>query len=44
MDDIGFILTCYGVTLGAVAVYVTVLFRRARRTGRSAKREELPWT
>ena len=44
MDDAGFIFTCYGVTLGAVVAYITVLLRRARRTGRTAKTEELPWT
>ncbi len=44
MDDAGFIFTCYGVTLGAVALYIGLLLRRARRNGRTAKAEELPWT
>lgn len=44
MDDAGFIITCYVVTLGSLAVYMTMLLRRARRTGRTAKHEELPWT
>ena len=30
MDDAGFVLTSYGLTLGAVVVYVIVLLRRAR--------------
>jgi len=44
MDDAGFIFACYGITLAAVLLYASALFRRARRTGRSAKREDLPWT
>lgn len=44
MDDAGFIFTCYGVTLGAIGVYIAMLLRRARRNGRTAKTEELPWT
>ena len=44
MADAGFILTCYGLTLGAIATYFIVLFRKARRTGKAAKPEELPWT
>ena len=44
MDDAGFIFACYGITLGAVATYAWYLLRRARRTGRDIKAEELPWT
>jgi hypothetical protein len=44
MDDAGFIFTCYGLTLGALVVYMVALLRRARRTGRTAKSEDLPWT
>ena len=44
MDDAGFIFTCYGLTLGAVVVYAFVLLRRARRNGRAARSEDLPWT
>jgi hypothetical protein len=44
MDDAGFILTCYAVTLGAALVYAVVLMRRARRAARSARAEDLPWT
>jgi len=44
VDDAGFIFACYGVTLGALLMYAGVLLRRARRTGRAAKHEDLPWT
>ena len=44
MDDAGFIITSYVLTLGAVAAYAVVLVRRSRRTGKNAKREDLPWT
>ena len=44
MDDAGFIFACYGITLGAIVAYVGYLLRRARRTGRTAKAEDLPWT
>ena len=44
MADAGFIFTCYGLTLGAIGLYAAFLVRRARRTGRAAKAEELPWT
>jgi hypothetical protein len=44
VDDAGFIFACYGVTLGALLMYAGVLLRRARRTGRAAKPEDLPWT
>jgi hypothetical protein len=44
MDDAGFIITCYVLTLGAVSTYAAFLVRRARRTGRTAQAEELPWT
>ena len=44
MDDAGFILACYAITLGAIASYVVALLRKARRTGRHAKSEDLPWT
>lgn len=44
MDDAGFIFACYGITLGAVLLYAGALLRRARRTGRAARTEELPWS
>ncbi len=44
MDDIGFILASYGITLGAVATYAVVLVRRARDAGRHVPPEERPWT
>jgi hypothetical protein len=44
MDDAGFILASYAITLTAIVTYAGYLVRRARRTGRSARREDLPWT
>lgn len=44
VDDAGFIITCYVLTLGALFTYAWFLARRARRTGRTADAEELPWT
>lgn len=44
MDDAGFIITSYVLTLGAVGAYALVLVRRARRTSKTAKTEDLPWT
>jgi len=39
-----FVAICYVLTLGSLLSYATVLLRRARRAGRVAKSEELPWT
>jgi hypothetical protein len=44
MDDIGFILASYAVTLGAVALYAATMVRRARRAGRQIPPAERPWT
>ena len=44
MDDAGFIIASYVLTLGAVSAYAVALVRRSRRTGRTAKSEDLPWT
>ncbi|MFM8856829.1 MAG: hypothetical protein ACKOI2_06425 [Actinomycetota bacterium] len=44
MDDIGFILASYAVTLGAVALYAVMMIRRARRAGRQIPPSERPWT
>jgi hypothetical protein len=44
MDDIGFILASYAVTLGAVGTYAWSLFRRSRRDGQQVPPRERPWT
>ena len=44
MRDNVFVAICYVLTLGSLLSYATLLLRRARRTGRTAKTEELPWT
>jgi len=44
VDDAGFIIASYVLTLGAVGAYAVALVRRARRTGNTARSEELPWT
>ena len=41
MDDLGFVLACYVITLGALAAYMGVLLRRARRTGRRRPERDL---
>jgi heme exporter protein CcmD len=44
MNDAGFIIGSYVLTIGAVAVYAVTIIRRARRLGRAVPREERPWT
>jgi hypothetical protein len=44
MDDIGFILASYAVTLGSVGLYAATMARRARRAGRQIPPNERPWT
>ena len=43
MDDLGFILASYIVTIGGVAAYAVAVVRRARRAARDIPREDRPW-
>jgi hypothetical protein len=44
MDDLGFILASYILTLGGMLVLARWAVRKARRLGTRLDREELPWT
>lgn len=44
MDDIGFILTCYVVSFGAVAVLARWMLRRGRELAAQIPDEDKPWT
>jgi hypothetical protein len=44
MEDAGFIIGCYVITLGAVAVYALAVLRRARRVTGQLPDEVKPWT
>ena len=44
MDDLGFIVASYIVTIGGVAAYAVSVVRRARRAARDIPREDRPWT
>ena len=44
MEDLGFILTVYVVTIGSVATMALVIIRRARRLGERLPHEDKPWT
>lgn len=44
MDDAGYIIASYVLTLGGIAALVRWTLRRGRRLGASMRREELPWT
>jgi len=43
MDDAGFIVTSYVLTLGGVALYALALLRRGRRLARRLPDEDKPW-
>jgi hypothetical protein len=43
MNDAGFIVGSYVVTVVAIAAYAAALVRRARRLGGSVRQEERPW-
>lgn len=43
MDDAGFIITSYVITLGGVAVYALNLLRRGKRLARRIPDEDKPW-
>lgn len=44
MDDLGFILASYAVTLGGVGAFAYFVVRKARRYGQDVRRDERPWT
>lgn len=44
MDDLGFILASYAVTLGVVGAFAFFVLRKAQRYGQDVPREERPWT
>lgn len=44
MDDIGFIVASYVVTLAGVGLYALLVLRRARRYSKDVPRDERPWT
>ena len=43
MDDAGFIVTSYVITLGGVALYALALLRRGKRLARRLPDEDKPW-
>lgn len=44
MDDLGFILLSYIVTIGGALGYAVGVIGRARRVGRDVPRDKRPWT
>lgn len=44
MEDLGFIVASYVVTIGGVALYALAVMRRARRSSRDIPRDERPWS
>ncbi len=44
MDDVGFILGCYVIAFGGMAVYAWRLIRRGRALGEGVPDEDRPWT
>ena len=43
MDDAGFIITSYVITLGGVALYAFALLRRGKRLAERLPDEDKPW-
>ena len=43
MDDAGFIITSYVLTLGGVAVYAWAVIRRGKRLARRLPDQDKPW-
>lgn len=43
MDDAGFIITSYVLTLGGVAVYAYAILRRGRRLAEQLPDDDKPW-
>ena len=44
MEDAGFIIGSYAVTLGGIGAYAVFVLRRARRATRRLPDEAKPWT
>ncbi len=44
MDDLGFILASYAVTLAAVGLFAWSVVRRSRRLAEKVRPEDRPWT
>ena len=44
MDDLGFILASYAITLAAVGLFAWSMVRRARRLAEKVPPEDRPWT
>lgn len=44
MEDLGFILTTYVVTIGSVATMAVLIVRSARRLAARLPPEDKPWT
>jgi heme exporter protein CcmD len=44
MDDLGYIVASYALTLAGIAALARWTLRRGRRLSRSLPREDLPWT
>ena len=44
MEDLGFILGSYIITIGSIALLARWTLRRGRRLARTVRREDLPWT
>jgi hypothetical protein len=44
MDDLGFILTSWILTLGGMGVMTAWIIRRGRRLGDRIPHEDKPWT
>ena len=43
MDDAGFIITSYVLTLGGVAAYAWAVIRRGKRLARRLPDQDKPW-
>jgi len=43
MEDAGFIITSYVITLGGVAVYAWAVIRRGKRLARRLPDQDKPW-
>lgn len=43
MEDAGFIITCYVLTLGGAGLYALALVRRGKKLARRLPDEDKPW-
>lgn len=44
MNNAGFIVGSYAVTVGGIAMYVVLMMRKARALGKVVPPEDRPWT